>query len=64
MPVIRVEMLSGRSREQKKELAEVFTREMSRISKCGPEAVQIVFVDVEKQDWSVGGVLSDEKKHP
>lgn len=39
MPVIRVEMLSGR--EQKKELAAVFTREMSRIAKCGPDAIQI-----------------------
>ena len=62
MPVIRVEMLSGRSREQKKELAQVFTREMSRISKCSAEAVQIVFVDVENQDWAVAGVLNDERE--
>lgn len=63
MPVVRVEMLAGRSRDQKKELAEVFTREMARIAKCGPEAVQIVFADVEKADWAVGGVLNDERSH-
>ncbi len=61
MPVIRVEMLAGRSREQKKELAAAFTREMARIARCGPEAVQVVFVEVEKQDWAVGGVLNDER---
>lgn len=62
MPVVRVEMLTGRSREQKKELAEVFTREMARIAKCGPDAIQIVFTEVERQDWAVGGVLGDEPK--
>lgn len=62
MPVIRVEMLSGRSRAQKKELAEVFTREMARIARCAPEHVQIVFTDVERADWAVGGVLNDEPK--
>lgn len=60
MPVLRVEMLAGRSRDQKKEMAEVFTREMARIAKCKPEAVQIVFADVAKADWAVGGVLNDE----
>ena len=62
MPILRVEMLSGRSREQKKELAEVLTRETARIAKCAPSAINIVFVDVEREDWAVAGVLSDEKK--
>ncbi len=62
MPVVRVEMLTGRSREQKKELAETFTREMARIAKCGPEAIQIVFTEVERQDWATGGTLGDEPK--
>ena len=62
MPVIRVEMLSGRSNAQKKELAEVFTREMARIAKCGPEHIQIVFTDVARSDWAIGGVLNDDPK--
>jgi len=60
VPVIRIEMLSGRSRQQKKALADVFTREMAAIAKCAPAAIQIVFTDVEKGDWAVGGVLNDE----
>lgn len=60
MPVVRVEMLSGRTRGQKRELAEVFTREMSRIAKCEPAAIQIVFTEVERSDWAVGGILNDE----
>lgn len=60
MPVVRVEMLTGRSRDQKRELAEVFTREMARIAKCAPQAIQVVFTEVAKSDWAVGGVLNDE----
>lgn len=63
MPVIRIEMLSGRSRDQKKALAEAFTREMAAIAKCAPEAIQIVFADVDRGDWAVGGVLNDERAH-
>jgi 4-oxalocrotonate tautomerase len=54
-------MLSGRSREQKRELAETFTREMARIAKCKPADIQIVFIAVERQDWWVGGTSTADK---
>lgn len=62
MPMVHVEWLAGRSREQKEELAEVITREMSRIARCAPDAIQIVFSNVEKSDWAVGGRLNDSPK--
>ncbi|WP_429817428.1 tautomerase family protein [Ensifer sp. B1-9] len=61
MPVIRVDWLAGRSQEQKQEVAEVFTRELSRIAKCSRDDVQIVFVDVERKNWAVGGVFSESQ---
>jgi 4-oxalocrotonate tautomerase len=60
MPVIRVELLAGRSRDQKREMAEAFTRDMARIAKVSPASIQVVFTDVAKSDWAVGGVLNDE----
>ncbi len=63
MPVIYVDLLAGRSRDQKKEIAEAFTRDMARIAKCAPEAIQVVFRDVAKSDWAVGGVLNDDLAH-
>jgi 4-oxalocrotonate tautomerase len=60
MPVVRVEMLCGRSRQQKKELAEVFTREMARIAQCSPGSIQVVFTEVPRESWAVGGKLNDE----
>ncbi|HSI40149.1 MAG TPA: 4-oxalocrotonate tautomerase [Xanthobacteraceae bacterium] len=62
MPVIRVEMLEGRTREQKREFAETVTREGARILKCPPEAIQIVFLSVPKDDWATAGRLMSEPK--
>jgi 4-oxalocrotonate tautomerase len=57
MPVIRVEMLAGRSVDQKRELVEVLTRETARIAKASPEAIFVVIEDVAKENWGVGGKL-------
>ena len=56
MPVIRVEMLSGRTREQKRALIKELTDGF--IKTCGgkPESVQIVLVDVDKTDWGSAGI--------
>ncbi|WP_250519156.1 tautomerase family protein [Caballeronia sp. ATUFL_M1_KS5A] len=55
MPVVRIEMLKGRTWDQKKELATVFTREMARIAKCDTQDVQVIITDVEPSHWAVGG---------
>ncbi|KWF87012.1 4-oxalocrotonate tautomerase [Burkholderia cepacia] len=59
MPIIRLEMLSGRSHAQKSELAEVLTRETARIAKCPLADVQLVITEVERSMWSVGGTLAE-----
>jgi 4-oxalocrotonate tautomerase len=57
MPVIRVDMLAGRTPAQKSELAEVLTRETARIARCAPKDVQIVFGEFAPSSWAVGGAL-------
>ena len=61
MPIIRIEMVEGRDTAQKRELADVFTREMARICGCSESAIHIVFDDIKKQDWAIGGQLLHEK---
>lgn len=61
MPMIKVELLKGRSIEQKREFAKVVTRETARILKCSPDVVDIVFQDVERHDWAVNGKLESDK---
>jgi len=57
MPIIRIEMLRGRSADQKARLAEAITRAMTEIAQARPEDTNIVFQEIETTDWAVGGRL-------
>ncbi len=61
MPTIRVDLFKGRSIEQKREFATVVTREAARILACPPEAVDIIFNEVERHDWAHGGRLDSDR---
>ena len=60
MPIIRVEMVKGRSDEQKKALAKKLTEGF--VESCGgnAEAIHVVITEVEKSDWAVGARMLSE----
>lgn len=60
MPVVQIEMYP-RSVEVKKELAKELTEVISRVSGAPPEAVHIIFRDMEKEDYAIAGILQSEK---
>ncbi|RQR36044.1 MULTISPECIES: tautomerase family protein [unclassified Burkholderia] len=64
MPILTLEMLSGRTEEQKIELADVLTRETARIAKCALQDVQVIFAEVPHVNWAVGGKLASKKNAP
>ena len=45
----------GRSREQKREIAEVITDALVRIAGSKREAVNVLFDNHTKDDWVIGG---------
>ncbi|MCA1454127.1 tautomerase family protein [Bradyrhizobium sp. BRP22] len=57
MPFIRIDWFPGRTIEQKRELAEVLTREFARIAKCRPETINFIFTEVSREDWGRNGNL-------
>ncbi len=59
MPFVKVMMWEGRTKEQKAELAKAITEAVVRIGKTMPEHTTVVFEDVPKENWAIGGVLSD-----
>jgi 4-oxalocrotonate tautomerase len=61
MPIIRLEMLAGRTVEQKRELVEMLTRETARIAKTNPASIFVVIEDVAKENWGAGGELMSDK---
>ena len=62
MPIVRVEMLAGRSVEQKRDLVAALTRETARAAGCDPSSVTVVIEDVAKENWAIGGTLMADKR--
>jgi len=60
MPVVNVAMYAGRTNEQKSDLAKAITKAISETAGVPDSATTIIFQDVEKSDWAVGGVLISE----
>ncbi len=60
MPTIRVEMWRGCTKEQKAEIARVFTAELSHITHKSPPYINVLFQDYEQEDWAIGGELASD----
>jgi len=61
MPTIRVEMLTGRSAEQKKAMADGLTQVMVQQGGAAPASVHVVFTEIEAADWFVAGASLSER---
>ena len=61
MPTIRVELFAGRTVEQKRALAQALTEATARTLGGSPDAVDVIFCDVERHDWATGGQLWSDK---
>jgi 4-oxalocrotonate tautomerase len=60
MPIVRVEMWTGRTVAQKKELARVITDAMVNIAHTTADATIVVFEDIERENWAHGGTLASD----
>nr|WP_268793596.1 4-oxalocrotonate tautomerase [Ramlibacter sp. Leaf400] len=61
MPTLRVELMEGRTPEQKKELVKALTQAVVDTLGSKPESVDILLYDIRKGDWATGGVLWSER---
>ena len=62
MPIIQVEMLKGRTLEQKRALVEKVTQAVVDTANCPKEAVKIIIREMEFENYSQGGVLKCDEK--
>ena len=62
MPTLRVELMEGRTPEQKKQLVKALTQAVVDTLGSKPESVDILLFDVKPSDWATGGELWSEKK--
>ena len=61
MPLVQVTMLTGRTVEQKRKLAQRITEAMVEEAAARREAVVVVFNEVSKESYASGGVLLADK---
>lgn len=60
MPIVRVEMWKGTSKDVKARLAKAITEDVATIAGKRPENIAVLFTDYEKEDWSIGGELASD----
>ena len=60
MPVVNISLYAGRTKEQKADLARAVTKAISETAGIPDSSTTIIFQDVEKSDWSVGGVMASD----
>lgn len=62
MPTYHVEMLEGRTLDQKKKLVEAITRVTVEVLGGTPDMIDILITDVKRENWATGGVLWTEPR--
>ena len=62
MPTYHVEMLEGRTLEQKKKLVEAITRVSVEVLGGQRDSVDVLITDIKRENWSTGGKLWSEPR--
>lgn len=62
MPIVRVEMWTGRTHAQKQELARAITEVVCDIAHTTAEATIVVFEDVDRANWAQAGILASDSE--
>jgi 4-oxalocrotonate tautomerase len=62
MPLVQITMLSGRTADQKRKLAQRITDAMVEEAGARREAIVVAFHEVSKEGYASGGVLMVDKE--
>ena len=61
MPIVRIDMWPGRSRDEKNTLIRNVTDAVAQSIGCPEQAVEVLLYEVDKQDWAAGGVCNADR---
>jgi len=62
MPILQVELLKGRTVEQKREMVRKVTDAITETLNCPKEAVSIIIREMEWENYAKAGVLKADSK--
>lgn len=61
MPLVRIELLEGRTDEMKEEMIREVTTAMAASLKIDKEDVDVIVSEIKRKDWATGGVTWDKQ---
>lgn len=62
MPIVTIDLVEGRTLEQKREVARRITDAIAELLKTTPDSVTIVFRDSPRTNFARAGVLLSDRK--
>lgn len=62
MPVVTVQMWSGRTTQQKRRLVRAITDAMVEHANCKPDHLHVIIQDIPKDSWGRAGTLGIDEK--
>ncbi|MGV8805018.1 MAG: 4-oxalocrotonate tautomerase [Polaromonas sp.] len=62
MPTYHIEMMEGRTLEQKKKLVEAITRVTVEVLGSEASSIDILISDIKRENWATGGKLWSEPR--
>ena len=62
MPILQVELLKGRTMEQKREMVRKVTDAITETLNCPKEVVSIIIREMELENFAKAGVLKADSK--
>jgi 4-oxalocrotonate tautomerase len=62
MPVVTVQIWSGRTAEQKRNLVRALTDAMVKHMDCKPDHLHVIIQDIPKDSWGRDGTLGIDQK--
>ena len=60
MPIVKVDLWKGCTKEQKAQMAQEITDVLVRVAKKRATSVVIQFQDYETENWAIGGELASD----
>lgn len=61
MPIIRVEILAGRTQEQKTTYVKELIRLTTEVLRCQADYVDVIFTEIDPGNWAHGGQAYETK---
>jgi 4-oxalocrotonate tautomerase len=62
MPVVTVQMWTGRTQQQKRALVRAITDAMVQHAGAKPTNLHVIIQEIPKENWALAGVMGDQRK--